>query len=370
MRRGGWVLALGLWAIGLGAGELDRALELAERDFGPRHFRLIPPLTARARERFRRGEYVGAEADLRRALALRQRRWGVDDPEVLALRTELARALIRTGRLTEARRHLGFVLPRRVAAHGVHSDQAAETWTVRALLHMECEQAEPAAVALGRAEAIRRERAGPDTAGLGEVLHLKGRLGLIRGDLAGAEAALAEALALRQARRAAPWEAALTRGFQGRLASMRGDLEGASKLLVQAATDLEASVGALHPLRLRILAWDAENTAVRAALTPYPSDRQVRIEARLAAQRVLALAERALPEQHPDFGRYWRLLARGWLDAGRPQEAVPPLTRALQLERKQRGRDHGRTRATARMLEAARAARRVAWRREVAGPEG
>src|SRR5262245_27178378 len=67
-----------------GAVLVERAVAVAERQFGPEHPAMAPPLEDLAYLRYQRGRYVEAEPLYRRSLAIRERVLRTEHPDVAA----------------------------------------------------------------------------------------------------------------------------------------------------------------------------------------------------------------------------------------------------------------------------------------------
>jgi tetratricopeptide (TPR) repeat protein len=235
-----------------------------------------------------RGVYSEARPLLERALAIREKTVGPEDPDTATSLNNLASLLHSQGDLTGAR-----------------------SFYERAL-------------------AINEKRFGE---GLGTAVSLNNLGGLLhaQGDLAGARALCARALAIRQ-NELGPWDPDLAQSLHNIavLIDAQGDLAWARQFYERALVINEKTLGPEHPRT-------ATNLRSLAGLLQAQSDLA---GARPLYERALAIDEKVLGPEHPDTARSLRSLASLLKAQGDLAGAQRLYERALAIDEKVLGPEH------------------------------
>lgn len=279
----------------------------------------------------RQGRHAEAGRELREALAIQERLYGRDQPEMIPLLRELSWVLCGQRRLDDAEG-----AARRAVSVGEVSElrprERARSLELLALIHAQQDRLEEAEAELRRSLALREEALGPrhpevalSMARLGSLLRQRGRLRPAELYLERARAVMTEAGTA--GRRPHPElvgvlnDLGLVYRDEGRLGEARNALETALAMLEDAGADAHQPA-ALANLGSVLLVGDHEDAAARRSLQALelsegaPStgslsaalhnnlgaasaSQQRYQEARQHFDRALALLARVLPQQHP-----------------------------------------------------------------------
>ena len=321
-------------------------------------------LNAEGLSLFRAGKPAEAKAAHEQALAIRERVLGPDHPDVAGSFNNLALVLDDLGDFPAAIRSHERALALRERLLGPEHPDVAQTLNNLGTVLQDTADFAGARTAFERSLAIREKVLAPDSSDLAQTLDNLATARFKLGDLAGALAAEERALGIFE-KRLGPYHANLAKALRdlGAMLAARGDLQQALAVRERAAAMFErvrgaengeygdalADVGASQHLlgddagarvtyerALAILEKAFGPEHIAATLRRAGLARVQIAEGRLdAAQAVLDRAlpaeEKALGAQHSALAE--ALLARGELALARrkPQEAEPPLARALAL---------------------------------------
>lgn len=235
------------------------------------------------------GRLDDAEAQARRALALRKRTVGERHPEVAASLSALAEVLKRRGRLEEAEALHREALSLQVRELGPDHPQVAETLTLLAQ-RLPGQPLAEAQELYERALEIRRSSLGPDHPLVAASLMDLGRIARTRGKPDEAEAAYREALEIRR-RSLGSRHPKVARGLV-LLADLhrkfRGDGQRAEDLYRRALEIQRGAFGENHPTRLHAM----------GSLARLLSDRGDHAAAESLLREALEIRRRAFGPEH------------------------------------------------------------------------
>jgi tetratricopeptide (TPR) repeat protein len=236
-----------------------------------------------------RAEYGLAEILAKRAVAIREKAFGLDHPDVAMSLNELAIVRYRQGRYDEAVQVQKRALAIREKAYGADHPDIARSLHNLANIAYEQGRYDEAEPLQKRALAIREKAYGGDHADVAKSLN----------DLANLRHEL-------------------------------GSYEEAISLYMRSLAILEKTVGANHPL----YASGLNNLA-----TSYEWQGRLE-EAELTHKRAMGIIEDALGTDHPLLATSLHNLAIIYYQQDRYDEAVPLYTRALEIRRRALGGDH------------------------------
>ncbi len=190
------------------------------------------------------GDYAGAEAGLREALAMRER-LGQSDPELATTMFNLAATLAQRGQLDEAERMHRRCLRIYRRIEGPDGLKVAASLYSLATLEMRRERHERAEELLEQALAIRIERLGNEHTLVARLYNSRGRLHHAQGRLDDADTSYRTALRIRQSLLGDDHPSvAQTRKGLAALLLDRGDADGASDLIEAALETLRRTLPA------------------------------------------------------------------------------------------------------------------------------
>ena len=341
----------------------ERAVAVAERQFGPDHLAMAAPLDDVARLRHRLGRYAEAEPVYRRSLAIRERALGAEHLDVAATLNELAVLLHVQGRYDDVEPLLKRVLAIREKALGPEHPDVGTTLNNLGVLYAAQGRYAEAESFSQRALAVREKALGPQHASVGEALNNLAMLFENQGRYADAERLLLRAIAIRQ-EAIGPITPGMTLGpAHHDLAVTFNNLAGLYHTLGRYADAVEAfkAIASLHELMLgphhrdvatalhnigevyraqgrhtdaepflrrAISIWEQalgpDHTLVALALEIFALSLHAqghRVEAERLHKRTLAIREKAFGPDHPEVSRSLHNLAalafeqRDWVRA-------------------------------------------------------
>jgi hypothetical protein len=265
-------------------------------------------------------------------------RWGRGSPEARDAWETYGRALTTSGRFTLGRKVLGGVVTARRKVQGDWHADVARAWA--ALSEVQRRDREPGAAAVSayRAVEVAESVQPPQPALLGAARLQKARV-TEDGTLAAEASADFEKASL-------PWDQAHADAYVAWSSlAAGGDPADAAEILDAIRPPLEAWLGkGAFPVG-EVFRWRVEALEAVVEATPYPSSLAAGRRFRAEAERLVAWANRFLPDQHPEFVALWRLAIRAKERFGDPAGAETLRRRAIQLERKWLGDmrpfDHG-----------------------------
>jgi len=268
----------------------ERALAIDERAFGPDHPEVATDVNNLGSVLKALGDLAGARAAFERALAIDERAFGPDHPNVARDVNNLGDVLRDLGDLAEARaafRRVSDILAKTLPLERQH---VASTWNNLGSVLQDLGDLAGARAAFERALAIDERTFGPDHPNVATDVNNLGSVLQGLGDLAGARAAFERALAIDE-RAFGPDHpnVAIRVNNLGSVLQGLGDLAGARAAFERALAIDERTSGPDHP-----------NVAIR--VNNLGSVLQALGElagARAAYERALAIDERAFGPDHP-----------------------------------------------------------------------
>jgi tetratricopeptide (TPR) repeat protein len=288
-------------------------------------------LNQQAQSLYQAGNYAEAEPLFQRALALREKLLGPDDPNVATSLNNLAALYQVQGRYAEAETLLKRSLAIDETALGPDDPGVATDLNNLAVLYWTEGRYAEAEPAYTRALAITEKALGADHPDMAQPLNNLGLLYLAQGRYADAEPPFKRALSI--------WEKALGANDPAvaqalnnlaELYRLQGRYAEAEPLFKRALAIREQTLGPDHPdlaaslNNLGALYW-AEGRYAEAE-TPY--------------RRALAIYEKALGPDHPDLAQSLNNLAELYKDQARYADAEPLFKRALAIKENAFGPDH------------------------------
>ncbi len=268
----------------------------------------------------RKGQYGDAKAVHERAVAIAERVWGPDHPEVATPLNDLGLVLREMGELPGARAVYERALAIREKALGPDHPQVAASLNNLAMVLKGMGEWAPARAGYGRALAIWEQALGPDHPYVGQVLNNLGGLLFRQGEWPEARAALERSLAIRE-KASGPDSLDVAQTLYSLGALLREvDLAASSTALRRARTISEKVLGPDHADVAYSWAPSAGRWCAGASSTR---------GARILLERALMLREKALGPSNAAVAEPLLGLGELHLARGKPQEAAPPLERAL-----------------------------------------
>jgi tetratricopeptide (TPR) repeat protein len=176
--------------------QLERALALTERAWGPTHVRVAQVLNRLGNAEDGRGRHAEARLYYARALAIAEAQLGPEHPSVAVTRANLCYLDSLTGRLDDAAACQVQVIAALEAALGAEHAQVAWARNDAGLIAMARGRLDEARALYEQALAIWRARSGPQHPDVAWPLVNLGELALLDDDAAGAAARCREALAI------------------------------------------------------------------------------------------------------------------------------------------------------------------------------
>ncbi|HKQ74572.1 MAG TPA: CHAT domain-containing tetratricopeptide repeat protein [Blastocatellia bacterium] len=278
----------------------------------------------------RAGRFDQAVSPVERALAIRQRVLGPEDPSVAHPLNNLARLHHDKGDYANAEPLFIRALGIREKALGPEHPDVAKTLDNLATLYLNKGAYAKAEELYRRALSIFEKALDPQHLMVGGTLNNLGVLYRNTGDYAKAEPFLQRAVSIWE-KAVGPQqpEVALALNNLARLYDYKGDYLKAEALFKRALTIREKSLGADHPLVAGSLVY----------LASFYSDRGDYAQAEPLLQRALPIWEKAGPE-HPEVANSSNSLAMLYLIRGDYAKAEPLLQRALSIWEKTQGPEH------------------------------
>ncbi|HMK78956.1 MAG TPA: tetratricopeptide repeat protein [Xanthobacteraceae bacterium] len=279
--------------------------------------------------------YAQARPLLERALAIREKVLGPENPDTAASLNNLAYLLQAQGDLAAARpRYERALAINEMVLGPEHPDTAANLDNLAQLLQAQGDFA-GARPLFERALTIREKVPGPEHPDTATSLHSLACLLQAQGNLAGARPLLERALAIYE--KALGTEHPHTAICLSNLASLlgdQGDLASARPLFERALANFEKVLGPEHPHTATSLHRLAQLLQAQGDLAG----------ARPLYERGLAIYEKVLGPEHPHTAASLSNLGRLLCDLGQTAEAVPLFRRAIAIGKKALGDEHPSTR--------------------------
>jgi tetratricopeptide (TPR) repeat protein/CHAT domain-containing protein len=309
----------------------ERAVSLAEHQFGPDHPSVASSLAWLATLYREQGRYAEAEPAFKRALAIDEKALGPDNPNVGTDLSNLALLYQRVSRYAEAEALYKHALAITEKALGPnHADVGRDLHNLAGLYQNEGRytEAEPL---FKRAVGIAEKTFAPDHPIVATALDGLAELYRDQGRYAEAEPLVKRSLAIRE-KSLGPGhtDVAAALNSLARLYSAQGRYTEAEPLFKRALAIDEKALGPEHPEVGKYLTNFAAlyNSQGRYA------------EAEPLYKRALAIHEKALGPEHPEVGTDLNNLAELYNTQGRYAEAEPLLKRSLAISDKALGPNH------------------------------
>ena len=329
---------------------LERALAICERIFGPDHPDVAQSLSNLATVYRKQGRYAEAQPPHERALAIRERAFGPNHPNVAESVHELAVLYWNQGRYAEAEPLHERALAIHERTLGPDHPNVAMSLNNLAVLYGERARYAEAQPLYERALAIRERVLGPDHPDVAYSLNNLAVAYRNQGRVADAQPLHERALAIWE-RALGPDhpDVALSLDNLGAVYRDQGRYAEAEPVYERALAILERALGLDHP-------------EVAFSLTGLASVYRYQgryAEAQPLYERALAIRERALGPDHPHMVQTLVGLASLHKDQGRNAEAVTLFERALSIKGRTLAADHPDLAEIRSTLDALRAAAAV-----------
>jgi CHAT domain-containing protein/tetratricopeptide (TPR) repeat protein len=308
-----------------------RALDLAERRFGPDHPTVSTALNNLAFVYSAQGRYSEAEPLYQRALAIAEKALGPDHPNVASDLGNLAELYRALGRSADAEPlYKRALMIHEKALGGDHPQVGQELNNLGALYFAQGRYGEAESL-YKRALIIAEKALGPDHRDVGTYLNNLAGLYGAEGRYAEAEPLYRRALAIEEKALGADHpEVALDLNNLGLLYRAQGRPVEAEPLYKRALAIDERALGSEHP-----------NVSIHLnnlAELYISQDRYAEAEPLL--KRALAIDEKGLGPDHAQVGTRLNNLAEAYRAQGRYAEAEPLFKRAVSIDEKALGPDH------------------------------
>jgi len=288
-------------------------------------------LTRQAEELYKAQNYADAIPLAEKALAIREKTLGPDDPQVASALNRLARLYVKQGRYADAEPLYRRALKIRERIYGSAHPFVAFTVTHLAEIAREQKRYAETEELYRRALAIREQALGPNYPDLAQSVTDLAEFYVAQGRAAEAEPLFRRAIALYEN---------VYGPEHRRVAAALSNLAGFYRDLGRYA---EAEPLYQHALAMREKGLGPEHPDVAATLNDLAElyNRQARIaEAETLYQRALAMREKTLGPEHPDVATTLNGLAELYDKQGRYADAEPLYHRALAIREKTLGPDH------------------------------
>jgi tetratricopeptide (TPR) repeat protein/CHAT domain-containing protein len=308
-----------------------RAVGIKERTLGPEDPRLAASLSGQAAVLYRKGEYAAAKAVYDRILGIREKALGTEHADVAATVNNLANIALATGDYAAARSLYERALAIREKVLGPRTPEVAGTLYNLGIVAYSTGDYEASQSFYERALAVNEALLGPDHLEVADILNGFGLAVQESGDYARARAMLERCLAIRE-KRLGP-EHPLLGNSLANLAILfedTGDYEKAKPLLARAHAILAKALGADHP-------DVAQSYLNQASLLSLMGDYAA---ARPLYERSNALWEKALGVDHPYVALGLNELAQLLVKTGEYERARPLCERGLAIAEKRLGAGH------------------------------
>ena len=314
-----------------GATIANRALDLAERQFGPDHPTISVALNNLAMLYSAQGRYGEAEPLYKRALAIVERAFGPDHSDVAVRLGNLAELYRAQGRYGEAEPLYKRALVIHEKALGPDHPQVGQELNNLAALYFAQGRYAEAEPLYKRALEIDENALGPDHRDVGMNLNNLAALYAAEGRYGEAERLYRRALAIGEKALGADHpDVALNLNNLGQLYRAQGRPAEAEPLYKRALAIDERALGPEHP-----------NVSIHLNnLAELYTSQDRYAEAEPLLKRALAIDEKVLGRGHAQVGSRLNNLAELYRAQGRLAEAEPLFKRALSIDEKALSPDH------------------------------
>jgi len=308
-----------------------RALEIFEQVLGPDHSDVGKILGNLAYLHNRQGRYDEAEPLAKRALAIQEKTLGPGDLSVAEALNGLAAVYKEQGRYTAAAPTLERALAIQEKTLGLQHPKVASTLNSLAMLYQNQGRYDEAEPLYKRSLATRELFLGPNHPSVAYTLNNLASWYGLQGRYAEAEAHLKRALEIfEQVLGPDHSDAAISLNYLGNIYQKQGRYTEAELLLKRAQVITEKALGPNH----HFLSRQLDNLA-----TVY-SDQGRYDEAEPLYRRALVILEKALGPNHANVGATLNALAGLYIIQGRYDEAEPLFRRAQAIYEKAQGLNH------------------------------
>jgi tetratricopeptide (TPR) repeat protein len=314
------------------AAKLKRALDVAEKAFGPEHKTTAGLAAELGLMHFRLGEYAIAERLFLRALATREKLFPREHPAIAVVLNRLGLVYTQQHRPAEAEAAYRRALSIFEAAFGSEPrDVTVDTLNNLAVLYTNQGKYAQAAPLFERALAMSEKRVPPDNDATGRFLDNLGMVHAHTGDYAKAEAFLTRALSLKEKSLPAGHPSiAESLGGLAEVYRTKGEYANAEQLQRRGLAILEKTVGSGHP-----------DYAIRLSSLGRVYVEQGRFaEGEPLLRRALETSEAALGRDHPQVARMLSYLGTVYFERNQLDLAQAFYERALAISEKSLGRQH------------------------------
>ncbi|MEX1365517.1 MAG: tetratricopeptide repeat-containing protein kinase family protein, partial [Nannocystaceae bacterium] len=302
--------------------QLERALELAERAWGPEHLQIARVLNDVGNVRWQQADYDAALEHYRRALAMQQEHLGPRHPDIGGALHNIANVLNDQGKYADALEQYQRALQIREEGLGSRHPLVANTLLPIGAMHQHLGQPQEALVHLRRALEIREQALGPEHPDVASSLESIALVSFVQDEIDQAQQYLERALAIRE-RVLGPQHPALATSLlnlgpiyvrQGQLLLARAGYERAIEINEQA-------LGIDHPRLIAPLnnlgSVFHELGEPDLALVHY--------------RRAVAIAEAAYGPEHPNLGAVLQGMGLVLAEQGEVADALSSSQRALSI---------------------------------------
>jgi nephrocystin-3 len=277
------------------------------------------------------GLYAEAEPLYRRALAIAERSYGADHPEVATGLNNFAGLLLATNRLAEAEPLIRRALAINEQSYGNDHPEVAWHLNSLAILLMKSNRLAEAELLLRRACRITERSFGQDHLRVANDLGSLARLLLATNRLAEAEPLMRRALAINE------------QSYGKDHPDVAGNLNDLAQLLEDTNRLVEAEPLMRRALAIHEQSYGKDHPRVATALSNLAQllqDTNRLAEAEPLMRRALAIDEQSYGKDHTDVARDLNNLARLLYATNRLAEAEPLMRRALEIAERSYGKGH------------------------------
>ena len=310
----------------------QRALAITEKAFGADHPDVVWPLNNLALVYVDQGKYADAEALYKRALAIREKALGAEPSRCGASLNNLASVYRKQGKYADAEGLHKRALAIKEKALGADHPDVAKTLNNLAIVYADQGKYADAEALYKRALAIKEKALGADHPDVAGTLNNLAIVYWAQGKYADAEGLHKRALAIREKALGAehPDVALTLNNLAGVYARARQVRRRRAALQARAGDQGEGARCKTTPM------WPHPSTT-----WPSVYDDQGRYaDAEALYKRALAIAEKALGQDHPDVGTTLNNLARVHRNQGKYADAEPLYKRSLAIREKAFGAVH------------------------------
>ena len=308
----------------------ERALALAEKQFGPNDAKVALQLNDLARLYWALGRYVEAEPLYQRALTISEKSQGPDHPDVAVWLTNLADLYAKLGRYPDAEAHYKRALAIREKALGPNDTNVATTLNNMAEMYWEQDRYAEAEPLYKRALSINEKALGPEDPNVASFLNNLAGVYFKQGRYPETETLLRRALDIRQ-KKLPPThpDIAFSLNNLGALYQTEGRLADAEPLYKQALDIRQRSLPPDHP----DVAYSLNNLAELYRAQGRYADAEPLYKQALERRRT------KLGRAHKDVAVSMNSLGLLYRAQGRDAEAEPLLKEALDIAERALGPD-------------------------------